>query len=538
MTLGLCVAMLACTELGLNVCSYCEVNNPLKACLAGLECVNNLCVRPGGNLPGECCGRGLAECADAYYCVYRTCEATPIYPPPKEQQDETNTGPFHLNTNTRILLPADPVPTDVTSGQILQSQIEASHGLLLPVEPYTEGVPLQNIIALGTESSNPAMETLLNELGLDIPAEEPGLDENYAFAVTTNQIVVAGRGDAGVLRGAQALKQLIRGKAEKSPFPVLDETVVRDHPDAEARMHVMLLMFYHVPPDLDGDGVRDPYKYTDIPVDLDVARAYFHYLSELGFNTVLLSLADIVTWANLPEPQSTAISVSDLMDLVAYANAYGLEVVPFLTGSSSSHGWIGTAEAPVEYTQEYCLAHDEEHLVIYKSLLQEIVDAFASVQPLRYFHVGMDEDTTFGPRSLFRHRQWVSESYDLLAANGVKMMIWHDTWTTTADFLYGYENYPNMHVAVWDYHTFIPFSTFQTINEVVTRGLEVSQAFLGNGLRSDFNHWFLNHGPLKKGFTGVYWMQGGTTCREESLDFLLHNYIRRHAHQFWNARTY
>jgi hypothetical protein len=533
----LALALLSCTEYGVNVCEYCENNNPFKACRSGLECVNYVCVRTGGNLPGECCDQGPAECADPYYCVYRTCAESALDPPPKEQV-EPPSDPFLVTPDTRIIVPASPARTEETAGHILQSQFAASYGVQLTVEPYTEGISLENAVVVGSESSNPGVQTLVSELNLEVPVEGPRPEENYAFEITTDQILVAGRGDTGVLYGAQALKQLVRGKAEKDPSGALDEMIVRDYPDVEKRMHVLLLMFYHVPADNDGDGFRDPYKHTDIPIDLDVARDYLHTLSELRFNTVLFSLADIVAWANLPEPQTTAISVSEFMGLVEEANDYGMEVIPFLTGSSSSHGWIGTAAEPVEYTEAYNLAHDQEHLQIYKNLLQEIVDAFAPVQPLEYFHVAMDEDTTFGPRTMDGHRQWVNESYDLLSANNVKMMIWHDIWTLTPDFIDDYANYPNMHVAVWDYHTFMPRLVFGTIDDVIARGLEVSQAFLGNGISNDFERWFTDFSPVQKGFIGVYWTNQGTTCREEAFEYVLHNYLREYAQQFWNARSY
>jgi len=537
--MAMSVTMLACGEYGMEVCNYCEQSNPLKACQSGLECVDYMCVRPGGNRPGECCDQGAAECADDYYCVYRTCAASPIYPPPKEDL-ETLSDPFALNPDTRVILPEDPAPTDQTAGDILQAQIEESHGIQLAVQAYTEGISLENAIVLGTESSNPGVQTLVSQLELTIPAEGANPGENYAFEITGNQILVAGLGDAGVLYGSQALKQLIKGEAVKSPSAPLDSRVVKDYPDAERRMFTLLLMFYYVPSDGDGDGEPDPYKFTDIPIDLDIARDYLHHLSEFRFNTVLFSLADIVTWTNLPPPQNTAIPVSELMDLVSEANAYGLEVIPFLTGSSSSHGWIGTEENPVEYTQEYSIEHEETNLAIYKDVLQEIVDEFAFVQPLQYFHVGMDEDTTFGPRSWDMHRQWVNESYSLLTSNNVKMTIWHDIWTLTPDYLYNYANYSDMHVAVWDYRTFIPDDIYTKINDIASKGMEVSQAFLENGWTPDFQRWFSNPNPLKKGFTGVFWIwtQEGTMCRQEAFDNLIPTYIRSDAHKFWNARTY
>ncbi|TFH55386.1 MAG: hypothetical protein E4G90_11815 [Gemmatimonadales bacterium] len=531
------VAMLACTEYGTKVCDYCEQNNPLKACQYGLECVDYMCVRPGGNLPGECGDQGAAEGGDDTYCVYQTCAASPIHPPLKEDL-ETLSDPFAFHPDTRVILPEDPAPTDQTAGDILQAQIKESHGVQLAVQAYTAGISLENAIVLGTEASNPGVQTLVSQLGLAVPGEGPSPGENYAFEITGNQILVAGLGDAGVLHGSQALKQLIRGEAVKSPSAPLESRVVKDYPDVERRTFTLLLMFYHVPPDNDGDGEQDPYKYTHVPVDLDIARAYLHHLSEFRYNTVLFSLADIVTWASLPQPQNTAISVSELMDLVTEANVYGLEVIPFLTGSSSSHGWIGTEDHPVEYTAEYSLANDEANLAIYKDVLQEIVSEFALVQPLQYFHIGMDEDLAFGPRSGDMHRQWVNEAYGLLTSNNVRMMIWHDTWTLTPDYLYNYANYPDMHVGVWHYSTFIPDDIYTKINDIVSKGMEVSQAILENGRTPDFERWFSNPSPLKQGFTGLFWIQTGTTCKQQSFDYLIPRNIRTDAQKFWNARTY
>ncbi len=531
------VAMLGCTEYGMEVCNYCELNNPLKACRAGLECVDYMCIRPDGNFPGECCDKGAAECAEDYYCVYRTCAVSPIYPPPKEDL-ETLSDPFEVTAETRVILPETPTTTDATAGELLRAQIEDSLGLQLTVEPYTTETVLDNAIVIGTEVSNPGVQTLVTQLGLAVPGGGPSPEENYAFEIAGTNILVAGNGDKGVLHGSQALKQLIRGEALKSPTDPLASRVVTDSPDAAMRTFSLLLMFYHVPEDGDGDGNQDPYKYTDIPIDLDVARDYLHHLSELRFNTVLFSLADIVTWSSLPEPQTTAMSVSELMDLVTVANDYGLEVVPFLTGSSSSNGWIGTTENPVEYTEEYMLAQDAANLVIYKDVLQDIVDAFAPVQPLQYFHIGMDEDMAFGPRSGTMHRQWVNETYTLLSTNNVRTIIWHDTWTNTPDYINDYANYPNMHVAVWDYRTFIPDDVYMKINDIASKGMEVSQAFLENGWSPDFQRWFQNPTPLKKGFIGVFWNQSGTTLKPEAFDYLIHKHIRTDAHKFWNASIY
>jgi hypothetical protein len=150
----------------------------------------------------------------------------------------------------------------------------------------------------------------------------------------------------------------------------------------------------------------------------------------------------------------------------------------------------------------------------------------------------MDEDLAFGPRSGAMHREWVNEAYGVLTSNNVRPIIWDDTWTLQSDYLYNYANYPNMHVAVWDYHTFLPDYIYAKINDIASKGMEVSQVFLNNGFTQDFQRWFSNPSPLKKGFTSVYWCHSGTTCRPDVLDNLLHNNIRVNAQKFWNAETY
>jgi len=521
-----------------NICEYCEPNNPLKVCGSGLQCVGNMCIHPEGNVEGECCDRGPATCSLDYYCVYGICETTPIYPPPKEETGIAG-DPFLLSTGTRIITPENPQATDETSALILQAQVEESLGMEIEIEPYEEGLPLENAIVLGTDASNPAVQTLRGALGLEIPEDGPTPAENYAFAISPNHILVAALESAGVLYGAQALKQLIRGESRRSPSGILDQVVVKDSPDVEMRGFTPHLLLYHNSLDNDGDGFKDPYKMMDVPVDLDVARSYFHVMSELRYNTVVLALGDIVTWSALPQPENTAFSVGEFLGLVGEANRYGLEIIPFLTGSSSSNGWIGTVDQPVEYTPDYIAEHDAENLVTTKAVIQEIIDAINPVQPVRYFHVGMDEDIKFGPRTLEQHEYWVDQLYDLLTANGVKTMLWHDTWIQTDAYRYDYSEYPEMHILVWDYSTPIPLTIrYFWINHIVSKGIEVSQSFLLNGEREDFQAWFSSPDPLKKGFICVAWNQEGTFCKEEDYEPTVNVNIRQNAHKCWNARTY
>ncbi len=552
-----------------DVCQECLPISPLphKLCLEGLVCVNNRCSRPAGNLPGECCTDDLypgcqgdsfcanntqcqrpegnlegehcsddgASCNPELFCLYQTCEASPIYPAPKEISFQT-TDQFLLNEDTLVILPENPSNTDEKAGELLHDQIVASCGINISMRTYIEGDPPENAIVIGSPNSNPAVVTLLQNNGLQIPGEGPVPLENYALKVVPSHIVAAGAGDPGVLHAAQVLKQYIRGVTSMTLNDSLPVITVRDYPDAGQRAFVMIFAHYHFPADV-GEGNTDGYKYMDLPFTIDTARAYLHILSELRFNTVFLKMADIVAWDNIPQPENTAISVQDFLGLVQEANEYGLETIPLLNASSAHYGWIGTVDEPADFTEEYVLSHNAEHLAIYLALVGEIIQAYESVQPLRFFHAGMDEDWSFGSRPTDLHLQWVDEIYSEVISHGKKMMIWYDNWTATQHFLTYGQNYPDMRVLVWDYETPIQNTAKIAVENALARGLETEFTFWGNGVLSDFEWWFSLQNPLQKGFIGINWVLG-TACKEQTnsvFEETVNTYIRKHANQFWNA---
>ncbi len=551
-----------------DVCQECMPLNPLphKLCRQGLTCINNQCVRPGGNLPGECCtedgnppciGDSFcvnntqcqrpegnlegehcsaegAACHPELLCLYETCEASPIYPPPKELSQQEDQ--FIPNQDTLIVLSPDPSNLDQKAGQLLQDQIQDSCGFQVGLRTYQQGDPPENAILLGTPDANPAVLSLLQANGLQVPDEGPVPAENFALKILPSHIVAAGAGDRGVLHAAQALKQYIRGMRSINLNDALPSITLRDYPDAEQRAFILIFAHYHFPVEA-REGDLDGYKYMDLPFSADTVRAYLHILSELRFNMVLLKMADMVAWNHMPQPENTAISVQDFLGLVQEANEYGLETVPILNASSAHYGWIGTEEDPVDFREEYVLSHNAEHLATYLSLVQEVIQAYQGVQPLRFFHAGMDEDWSFGFRPADLHLQWVDAIYNEITSHGVGMMIWYDNWTLTQYFLTYGQNYPDMRVLVWDYTTPIQTATKTAVQNILARGLETCFTFWGNGLPQEFQWWFSLQNPLQKGFTGINWVLG-TGCGElpsSVFDETVNIYMRKHANQFWNA---
>jgi hypothetical protein len=401
------------------------------------------------------------------------------------------------------------------------------------MRPYTAGDPPANSIVLGSPGGNPAIATLLQGLGLQIPQQGPSPAENFLIKVVSSHIVAAGQGDRGVLHAAQGLKQYIRSLPSTHPTGSLPAMTLQDYPDTEMRAFVILMANYPFDPER-----RDGFKYMDLPFSVDTVRTYLQFLSEFRFNTVILQVGDSVAWQHLPQPQNTAISVDAFLGLVREANEYGLETIPLLNASSAHYGWIGTTEEPAAFTEEYVLSHNAEHLATYLALVEEIAQAYEGTQPLRFFHAGLDEDWSLGPRPVNLHLEWVDAIYAETVSRAAKMMIWHDNWTGTQHFLNQGQNYPQMRVLVWDYQTPIQTASKTTVGNILARGLEADFCFWGNGVPSDFQWWFSLQNPLRRGLVGVHWVHG-TVCKEPTSPVFLEvvdTYMRKHAQQFWNAQ--
>jgi hypothetical protein len=209
-----------------------------------------------------------------------------------------------------------------------------------------------------------------------------------------------------------------------------------------------------------------------------------------------------------------------------------------LNASSAHCGWIGTTEEPAAFTEEYVLSHNGEHLAIYLALVEEIAQAYEGIQPLRFFHAGLDEDWSLGPRPVNLHLQWVDAIYDEITSHGATMMIWHDNWTATQHFLDDGHGYPEMSVLVWDYQTPIRDASKSASASILGRGLQAGFCFWGNGVPSDFQWWFSLQNPLQKGFVGVHWVHG-TVCKEPTdtlFEKVVFTYMHKNAQQFWNAQ--
>ncbi len=199
-------------------------------------------------------------------------------------------------------------------------------------------------------------------------------------------------------------------------------------------------------------------QYRAVQIDLarqietmDTVKTYFDKAAEAGMNMVVLYLEDRIRTATYPYPaEGEAYSEDQIRELVAYADALGLELVPVVS--------------PVGHTERF-LAHPElEHLAELrgniagrftkaghskpyheacpmldetKAFMEAYMTEVAALFPSKFFHIGFDEIFNMGVCELCKpimeekgmdalFRDILLYFYAILKKLGKTVMIWDD----------------------------------------------------------------------------------------------------------------
>ena len=271
-------------------------------------------------------------------------------------------------------------------------------------------------VRLGVPARDAVLRQACERLGISVDATSPG-PEGYVLLVTPETVLIAGSDDAGVLYGAQTLRQLLRQGAAGAEIAAV---TITDHPDLAFRG------FY-----VEGAGrvanteelrrlIRDTYSYFKA-------------------NAVVLQVRwSEFTWASHPElAAEKGLPIADLAAISAYARRFHLEVIPAVF----TYGKVGDlctthpeiAEVPQAASRRptdtaYCPNRPATYALIF-DLLNEIVTA----TQCRRMHLGHDEIEGMAlcpqckamtPADLFAKD--VNTLADWLALRQVETMIWGD----------------------------------------------------------------------------------------------------------------
>lgn len=280
--------------------------------------------------------------------------ATPIVVPlPKSM--EVSEGKFTLLKGSRIVFESRDRQGLEGSlkplGEVLSSELEILTGLRLAV--------------VGGEARDGDIVLRFDDVAGEFSENEAKQDQGYSLNVTPDRVVVSSRYYKGVAFGTATLLQIFDGLEAPS-------VVIKDRPTAEYRA-VML------------DVARQVHSLEVIKDVIRMARLY-------KLRYVHLHLTDDQNFTFPFEPitgkleGNFAYSRNALLDLVSYADARGITLIPELDlpGHSSklkNSGYLGEAKS------DFDVAAPENHQKI-GAIIRDMMEVFASSP---YFHIGGDE---------------------------------------------------------------------------------------------------------------------------------------------------
>ena len=165
-------------------------------------------------------------------------------------------------------------------------------------------------------------------------------------------------------------------------------------------------------------------KDEEEPFNLDIGLEIIDCMADVGFNLLVLDCADGLVYQSHPElKRHYSQPMSTLKSLVQRANQHDIEVVPLLnfaqSGVFQNNHWFRPHNKLFDSPQYWQFAFD---------LIDELRDI---IRPLRFFHIGMDEDHW---RS---HRQYLNAIQTLgagLKDRQLRPLIWNASALSKPEF--------------------------------------------------------------------------------------------------------
>ena len=169
--------------------------------------------------------------------------------------------------------------------------------------------------------------------------------------------------------------------------------------------------------------------FPEMHTDRAVWRDVVDFLPSCGFNAVIIDVGEGMQYETHPEIAIPgAWSKEELRAEVKRIRTMGLEPIPKLNFSSFHDAWLG------EYSRMKGTARYYE---VIKELIDEVCEVFA---PVRYFHVGMDEEDVPNHKkamTIIRSNDlWYHDLYyymECVERHGARTWVWGDYYRAHKD---------------------------------------------------------------------------------------------------------
>jgi hexosaminidase len=281
-----------------------------------------------------------------------------------------------------------------------------------------------------------AMQLALKRFGINVPAN---LDpEGYVLAVNANEVLVAGKTEAGTFYGLQTLKQLVRGEGAEAFIPAVE---IMDWPALRWR------------------GVSDDISRGPVPTVDYIKRQLRTFAAfKLNMHSFYMEQTFSSTTNPLIGPDRGALRPEEIRELVAYARRYHIELVPEQQTFGHLHKALrlekynALAETPYG---DVLSPQQEGSYKLIADWYRELNELF----PGKFFHIGADETFELGEgqsREAARARgvgavyfEHLNRVREVLKPYDRRLMFWGDIALNHPDLI---GNIPkDMIVMNWDY---------------------------------------------------------------------------------------
>ena len=301
---------------------------------------------------------------------------------------------------------------------------------------------------------------------------EPNVGQ-YSIAIDQNQIVITGHDNRAIWNGVGTLFRLLKDdrlQLENGIFKI-PQVVIHDWPAATAMRGINLQMGMH---------------------DVDSTKRLIDVVFEQHLDTIVLEIGGY--WLNGirdPESISTAYTRDQIRELVIYAKARGMTVIPgmnLLGHTERAPNWYSKLDNGINMI-------DPRNYTLIDQLLKQIKFDFGSPQ---YFHAGMDEclgavsanAIELGKTEKQTILDHIIDVNNICNKYGMKMIIWHDMLVNESEVTDGVTNGSAAPDGTAGARTIIPKGILINIWDYsIDGGLEVGQLFDAAGLTSIVSGW-------------------------------------------------
>ncbi len=293
--------------------------------------------------------------------------------------------------------------------------------------------------------------------------------EAYWIKITAVSVSIMGSDLRGALYGLTMLENLYRNSPES-----IRAGEILDWPDHARRAVHMVLRKNPAP----------------------IVRRVIDQARLARMNTLILQLADAVRLdSDVVAPKANAMEKQEFVELVAYARANGLEVVPEIKLLTHQEKFFRNRFPDLMYNNR---TYDPRIDAVYDLVFEYLDEVLATIQP-RVVHIGHDEVSGLTKAS---RRKWLGEGqeplppelylqdvvrlYDFLSARGVEVWMWGDMLIAPDEFpemltpyMHGIKGYSNIRnripkqIVICDWHYFDKQSVFPSARTFAEAGFRV-----------------------------------------------------------------